>query len=114
MPIRLAFAVAACAVTLLAACGGSSDEDTIRGIVEEGSTNPTSICGNLTDQALEDLGGKEACEKLADSQDNTDPDVKIQSVTVDGDKASAKVVGKDGDQTIRFVKEDGEWRVSPG
>jgi hypothetical protein len=106
--------LAAASAVFLAACGGSSDEDTIRGIVEEGSTNPASICGNLTDQALEDLGGKADCEKLAESQDNTDPDVEIRSVTVNGDKAAARVLGKDGEQTIRFVKENGEWRVSPG
>lgn len=113
MPVRRGLMAVLCAA-FLAACGGSSDEDAIRDIVEEGSSNPSSICANLTDEALKDLGGQQACEKLAESQDNTDSDVEITSIEVDGEKGTAKVVGKDGPQTIRFVKQGGEWRVNPG
>jgi hypothetical protein len=112
--MRMRSSLLALPVVLLAACGGASDSDQIRDIVEEGSSDPTSICANLTDQGLKDLGGEAACEKLAESQDNTDPDVEINSIEVDGDTATAKVTGKDGAQTIRFVREDGDWRVSPG
>ncbi|MFL5844652.1 MAG: hypothetical protein ACJ762_08165 [Solirubrobacteraceae bacterium] len=107
-------ALSAASFVLLAGCGGASDEDEIRDIVKEGSSNPASICDRLTDAALSDLGGHDACVDLSRSQDNTDADVEIQSVAVDGDKATAKVHGKDGAQTIRFVKQDGEWRVNPG
>jgi hypothetical protein len=112
--MRIRFSLLALPLVFLAACGGASDSDQIRDIVEQGSSDPKSVCSNLTDQGLKDLGGKDACEKLAGSQDNTDPDVEINSIEVDGDKATAKVTGKDGAQTIRFVKEDGDWRVSPG
>lgn len=113
--MRLHPTLLALPVAFLTACGGGGgDEDTIRDIVNEGSNDPTSICENLTKDGLEQIGGEEACKKLAEAEDNTDPDVKINSVEVDGDKATAKVTGKDGDQTINFVKEDGEWRVSPG
>jgi hypothetical protein len=108
-------ALVALTVALLGGCGGGSgDEDAIRGIVDEGSKDPAAICDNLTRQGLKDIGGMAQCRQLAKSQDNTDPNVVVHSVQVDGDKATAKVTGKDGDQTIRFVKEDGAWKVSPG
>jgi hypothetical protein len=39
--------------------------------------------------------------------------VKIRQVDVEGDRATAKITGRDGDQTLTFRKEDGEWRLSP-
>jgi hypothetical protein len=108
--------VALAIVSLAAGCGGGkSDEDTIRGIVEEGNRNPVSICDNLTRTGLRQLGGSAKCRELARSPDNRDPGAKITGVRVDGDRATVKLTGQDGArQTIHFRKEDGKWRVSPG
>jgi hypothetical protein len=111
--MRLPLALLAVPVALIAGCGGGSPEDEIRSIVEEGSRDPVTICDHITDKGLEQLGGKEKCQELGKSSDNVDPDVKVRRIDVEGDKATAKIDGKGGDQTVTFRKEDGEWRISP-
>lgn len=98
----------------LGACGGGgtgSAEDDVRGIIEEGARNPSSLCGHLTSEALKALGGEAKCRELARSSDNTDRDIEVGTIAVEGDRATANVKGKDGDQTLTFRKEDGEWRL---
>lgn len=107
-------ALLALPLALAAGCGGggSSDKDQIRSIVEDGTRNPVSICKHLTDRALRGLGGQGRCEALARSPDNQDPGARIARITVRGDKATVLVTGKDGENNIRFVKEEGEWRIT--
>jgi hypothetical protein len=100
-------------LAFLAACG-SSDKDTISSIIEEGGKDPATICDHLTKAGLDQLGGKDKCVQLAKAQGGQDPHVDIKSVKVDGDKATAEVQSKDGKNTIHFVKEGGEWKVSTG
>ena len=100
----------------LAACGGDSDEDKIKDIINEGSENPQTICDNATDKLLEQVGGSvDACKKAAkeaEEQEGADTE-KPESidVTVDGDKATAKFKDEDGDNTVRFVKDGDDWKV---
>ncbi len=100
----------ASAAILLSACGGKSDEDQIRGIVEDGAKKPSTICDNLAAAPLKTIGGKDGCKKLADQQKATD--ASVESVSVNGDKGSAKVKDKDGSNDVKFVKEGGDWKIA--
>lgn len=100
----------------LGACGGDSDEDKIKDIINDGSENAVSICENATDKLIkEQLGGtRESCEKQAEEAEkgDKDGDVKDLKVEVDGDKASANFTDNDGDANkVSFVKEDGDWKI---
>ena len=112
---RLALLLALPALAL-GACGGDSDEDQIKDIINDVSENAATICDKSTDRLLEEtLGGsKEECEKQAKEaeESDTDGDVENIEVEVDGDKATAKFKDNDGDDnTVQFVKEDGDWKV---
>ena len=110
---RRAFAVALLVVPLaFAACGGDSDEDQIKAIVADGSKDPKSICDHASKALLEQLEGKEGCEKLAAQEKPDDKEADVKSVKIDGDKATADIVGDNGPQKIQFVKEDGDWKVA--
>ena len=110
----LLLSAALLSAALLAGCGGDggSPEDDIRGIIEEGARNPPSLCGHPHYEALKYLGGEEKCRDLARSADNTDRDVEVRAIDVEADKATARVRGKDGDRTLTFRKQDGDWRLS--
>lgn len=110
-----AVALAAIAV-VLAGCGGAtSDKDKITKIVKDGAKDPATICDHVTPEVLKALGGKPACVKAAGARRvSADTTLKVASVSVKGDKATATVVGKRGRQTLQFVKDHGEWNVTPG
>jgi hypothetical protein len=100
----------------LAACGGDSDEDQIKDIINGVSENAETICDKSTDRLLEEqLGGdKEECKKQAAEAEegDADGDVKDLEVKVDGDKATATFTDNDGDDnTVDLVKEDGDWMI---
>ena len=99
----------------LAACGsddsdsGSSDEDQVREVAEQLSSNDPAACGKLTEDFLKQLGSKEECEKSAEEPDEG-PQPEVGEVKVDGETATAVVVDEDR-STLKFVKQDGEWLV---
>jgi hypothetical protein len=100
----------------LAACGGDSDEDKIKDIINDGSENPQTICDHATDKLLQQVGGSvDACKTAAkeaeeDEGGDTDKPDSID-VSIDGDKATAKFEDKDGDNTVQFVKDGDEWKI---
>jgi hypothetical protein len=101
-----------------AACGddkdsGGGDKDAITSIIEEGGSNPSSVCDHLDDATLKALGGADACVE-ASKAEAPDDTTEIKSLAIDGETAIAKVTDKDGPQTINFVKVDGDWKVSAG
>jgi hypothetical protein len=101
-------------VLALGGCGGDSDEDKIKAIVNDGAEDPSTICDHMTKKLLDQVGGSvDACKKQAkqaDDGNNEKPD-KID-VKVDGDKATAKFKGSDGDDNnVTFVKDGGDWKV---
>jgi hypothetical protein len=111
MNMRLPLALtASTALVLLAGCGGRSDEDRITDIIKQGGKNPSSICPNSTDALVEKAGGMDACLKA--SKGSEDPEVAVKSLSVDGDKATAKIHGVEGDQTLEFVKDGDAWKVN--
>lgn len=109
--IKLA-AVLAVPVLALAACGGSSDEDQITDIIVEGGKDPVAICDHLSDDLMETFGSLEACQESARQSADEDPDVEVRSVEIDGDTATAKINGSEGDQTVTFTKDGDDWKVT--
>ena len=97
----------------LGACGSDDNaEDDIRGIIEDVSQQPSTLCENATEDLLKQVGGsEESCKKAASGQ-RSDRKVDVNSVEVDGDEATAKIKGTDGDRTIMFEKEGGDWKVA--
>jgi hypothetical protein len=111
-PRGLALLLVVPALALGACGGGDSDEDDIKGIINDVSDEPASICDHATKTVLQQVGGSvEACRKAAAGQ-KSNSDVKVNSVDVNGDKATAKIKSSGGERTIGLVKEDGEWKVS--
>lgn len=108
---RLLAAVTVSMLTI-AACGGGgdSDKDTLTDIINEGGKNPASVCDHLDAPVLKALGGEAGCKKAA-AAEPADDTTKINSLKIDGDKATAQVTDKDGKNTINFVKKDGDWKV---
>jgi hypothetical protein len=99
----------------LGACGGDSDEDQIKDVVQDVAKNSATICEHATQKVLDQVGGsEEKCKEQAraypdDSTKGIDGDI---DVSIDGDKATAKFTDNDGKaQNVSFVKEDGEWKV---
>jgi hypothetical protein len=97
----------------LGACGGGDDaEDQIRGIIDDVSKKPATLCENATEGLLKQVGStEEACKQAASGQ-RPDRKVEIRDIKVDGDRATAMFKGTDGDRIILFEKEDGDWKVS--
>ena len=98
----------------LAACGsdsdsGAPDEDQVREVAEQLSGNDPAACSKLTEDFLEQIGGKEECEKSAEVEDEEKP--VVEDVKVDGDTATAVVIDEDR-STLKFVKEGDEWLAS--
>lgn len=111
--------LAATALALLAAgCGGgksggdTDDAGAIRAILEERRANPASICEHMTPELLEQVGGPENCRQLSVADDNRDRDATVDAVEVEGDRATVRLTGADGKQTIAFVRQDGGWRLT--
>ena len=98
----------------LAACGQSSDKDRIVKVITEGGRRPASICRHLDAPALARLGGRAGCLKASRAPDAKDPHVRVDSVVVSGDRATAKITGRSGPDTVRLVKRDGDWKISGG
>jgi len=111
-PPRLALLLVVPAFGLAACGGGNSDEDDIKGIISDINDKPSALCDHATKDVLKQVGGTvETCRKAAQGQ-TSDRKVKVNEVKVDGDKATADIKGASGNQTIVFVKEDGDWKVS--
>ena len=122
-PRTLIAATLACAA-LLAACG-QDDETAVRETLERyakavESKDYQTICDELLAQdLLENLRRVQApCETAIQGglRDVERPTITIRSVKVDGDTATA-VARSDAanqepsDDTVRLVKEDGDWKV---
>ena len=88
-----------------AGCGGASDEDSIRGIVEEGS-DPESICANLTARRSRTSAARRARSSPVPGQHDP-PSKSSRGQRRQGDGEGHRQ-GRRPD--ISFVKEDGEWR----
>lgn len=103
----------------LGACGGSdsdsnSDEDQITAVIEAVAADPLAICDHLTVADLRQFGGKDACVRAGEASGDRGSETTIEEITIDGERASARISDDDGPTTVGFVKEDGDWKVVAG
>ncbi len=99
----------------LGACGGDSDKDKITSLIKDVNNDAVKLCDNATKDVLKLAGGKAGCVKTA-RRAPKQSEVRVQSVDVNGDKASAKVSAKvkgkgTKSQKVKLVKEDGDWKI---
>jgi ketosteroid isomerase-like protein len=126
---RMLLTLAVVAVLPLGACGGS-DEDDVRSASEDfvsafKDENWGEVCSLMTDKSKVQLeragkaiGADGGCEdvwekasKLVDDRAKEQlEDFEIESVKVDGDRATVTTAEAQGSPT-QLRKEDGEWRV---
>ena len=120
------------AVLPLAACGAAQPSSSSKFKGEQGKVaqvvddlasagsghKPDKICSDILSKQvvteLKSAGGDCESEMKAAIEDASDFDLKVQSVKVTGNTATAQVrQGKDGQvATFTFVKEGGAWKAS--
>lgn len=106
-------------IALFAACGGDggsggseTDEQAIQAILDKRRSDPASICDHMTAALLEEVGGPESCRQQAEGDDSGAADTAVDGIDVEGDRATVRMTGPDGIQSIAFLREDGEWRLT--
>jgi hypothetical protein len=100
----------------LGACGGSSDEDDIKDIIQGVAKDSSTICDHATDNFLKDLsesgdvdGCKETARAYPDDSAETVGDIDVK---VDGDSATADFTdNNDSKQHVTFVKDGDDWKI---
>jgi hypothetical protein len=99
------------------ACGSSgsdsnSDEDQITSVVDAVAADPLAICDHLSADMLRRLGGKDACVRAGEASGDRGSKATIEDLAVDGDTATVRITDADGPTEVKFVKEDGDWKVA--
>lgn len=124
--IHLARALAATTAIALAGCGGddgADDNQAIADAVKTGFTTEdlTVKCEEIISESFlrEVYGDVAQCRKAEkpDADDKPSTGTTTADVTIDGDKASAKVTLQGGDAdgatgTVELRREDGSWRIN--
>jgi hypothetical protein len=114
---RLATLLLAAPALAASACGGPSDEERIKGVIQDVAKDVATICDHASERLLdEQLGGdRAACEERSRAAPD-DSSKTIAADTIDvqvhGDTATADFTDNRGDPThVTFVKDGGEWLV---
>ncbi|HEX2015642.1 MAG TPA: hypothetical protein VGN69_03030 [Solirubrobacteraceae bacterium] len=109
----LAGALGAATLGALGGCGGTSDKDAITAVVLDVAHHPTSLCTrHATPDLLTRAGGLTRCLTAATAPTAQEPNLRVISVTVTGDSARARFVGKDGANTLRLLRLGSDWKVA--
>ncbi len=126
MPLRpLALSLAALALALPAAACGTDEEAAVRDTLDAfaeatAQKDYQRLCDTLFARSLVEEVAKvlpcEAALRNSSLDDARSPNLEVRSVSVDGKSATTKVGSsaanqKPSEDTVRLVKEDGEWRV---
>jgi hypothetical protein len=129
--LRVAAALAACALLGSAGCGGDDDEQQIRQTMREfvaalNAHDAKKFCDELVTQeflerqtfAKGDRAHDECKRLLGQIRGLRLKLVRIASVKVNDDRASVKAVlsfqGQEQDQLYRLQKQGGDWRFASG
>jgi hypothetical protein len=112
---RIALVLLALPAFALGACGGDSDEDKIKDVIQAVAKDSSAICDHASDKLLDQLGegGVEGCKEAARGYpDDSAEEVGDITVEVDGDTATAEFTDNDGEeQNVNFVKDGDDWKV---
>ena len=112
---RLAVILLAVPALALGACGGSSDEDKIKDVIQAVAKDSSAICDHASDKLLDQLGegGVEGCKEAARGYpDDSAEEVGDITVKIDGETATADFTDNDGEkQHVNFVKDGDDWKV---
>jgi len=95
-------------LAFLALAGGSSDAARIEALLSAGAQRPAGLCDHLSGAMLRAVGGHDACVAASPTRG---PAGEVSAIRVSGARASAVVTRADGDERIRLVREDGDWKV---
>jgi hypothetical protein len=113
--IRRRRAVALSALALLVALplvalnlGGGSESGRISALLTRGASDPATLCDHLSSGMLAAIGGHDAC--VAASPERA-PAATVENVRVDGDAATAVVVRDTGEERVRLLRQNGDWKV---
>jgi hypothetical protein len=125
LPLVLAALASGCAGNASSAGNFQGEEKQVADVVEKlqsaGETGDAkTICDDLLAKSLSDQikAAGSTCEQEMDKaiKDADDFDLEVQDVTIDGDKATAKVKGRDRGadrvRTFQFERVGSSWRVS--
>ena len=126
MPARLPVVVAVVSALLLSACGRESDEsavrDTLQTFAEATSRKDYQrLCDDLfSEKLVAEVNKTLPCEvalRRSDLDSARNPRIKVRSVKVKGDRASAQVRSTaanqpPSDDTVQLVREDEQWRIA--
>jgi dihydroxyacetone kinase len=125
LPIALALLAAGCAGDTSSAGEFEGEQRAVADKVEKlqsagEARDGQAICDEVLARSLRDqikAAGADCAQELDKAiQDADDFDLEVESVTVRGDRAIARVKGRDGGgdrvRTFRFVREGGDWRVA--
>jgi uncharacterized cupredoxin-like copper-binding protein len=125
VPLVLAALASGCAGGASSANDFQGEQKQVADVVEKlqsaGETGDAkTICDDILSKALADQikAAGSTCEQELDKaiKDADDFDLDVESVTIDGDKATAKVKGRDRGadrvRTFEFSKEGSSWRAT--
>jgi hypothetical protein len=125
LPLVLAALASGCAGNASSAGNFQGEEKQVADVVEKlqsaGETGDAkTICDDLLAKSLSDQikAAGSTCEQEMDKaiKDADDFDLEVQDVTIDGDKATAKVKGRDRGadrvRTFQFERVGSSWRVT--
>jgi hypothetical protein len=125
VPLVLAALAAGCAGTSSSANDFEGEQQRVADVVEKlqsaGETGDAKeICEQVLAKSLADQikAAGATCEQEVDKaiKDADDFDLEVESVTIEGDRATAKVKGRDRGadrvRTFEFEKEGSNWRAT--
>lgn len=110
----VALSLLAVPAVALSACGssGSSDKDQLSTIITSVARTPSKYCDDVSKAMLAQIGGLARCQAGITTQGAVDPNPTVNSVTVSGSSAVVHLTDRGGKQAVKFVKENGKWRVA--
>jgi hypothetical protein len=88
--------------------GAGSSAGQITSLLQRGTADPAVQCNHLSSGMLLAVGGHAACVAASPGRG---PGGTVHDVRVHGSTATAIVSTNDGDENVRLVRQDGDWKI---
>lgn len=95
-------------LALVALGSGPSDAGRIAALLTQGASEPATLCDHLSSGMVRAVGGHDACVAASPTRG---PEGTVSDVRVDGAAATAVVSSENGEERVRLVREDGDWKI---